>query len=104
MAFNIYFHPQRSSATLSLEKDGETLIINGQPFDFSGLEEGATLPQSAVDSDFIVGPVKRENGNVALQIVLPHGTDVPDSVLFPKPQGYSSDGPLSLPTDANIPV
>ena len=104
MAFIVTFHPQRSSAHLSLEKDGETLIINGQRFDFSELEEGATLPHSAIQSDFIVGPVNREKGHIALQVILPHGTDVPDSVLYPKKQGYSSDGPMALPTDAGRPV
>lgn len=57
MEMIVDFHPQRSDAPLKLEKDGAVLIVNGERFDFSGLEQGATLPQSAIHHAHFVGPV-----------------------------------------------
>ena len=98
-AFIVKYHPQRSDETLALEKNGDTIILNGQQFDFSQLEVGATLPQSAVDSPFFAGPVVRDELSIRLHIVLPHGPDAPHFVLFPKERGYSDDGQMKTPVD-----
>lgn len=98
-AFFVKYHPQRSDETLALEKDGDSVIVNGQRFDFSQLEVGASLPQSAVDSPFFAGPVTRDDLCIRLNIVLPHGPDAPHFVLFPKERSYSDDGQMKTPVD-----
>ena len=38
---NIIFLPMRRDDRLTLNRAGDTLIVNGTPFDFSSLPEGA---------------------------------------------------------------
>lgn len=92
--------PTRSDDMLALSKSGDRLTINGLVFDFAQLTEGAELPVEAVVSDWIAGPVRREDGALHLSLVLPHGKDAPESTTFPAPMTLTSDGPVSLPAYA----
>lgn len=99
VAMIFQFHPQRSNRTLALEKDGETLIINGERFDFSGLEEGAVLPQSAIKSPFFAGPVRRKDNRLYFDILFPHGEFSERWMRYPRGRGTRDDGPISIPKD-----
>ena len=46
--FKIMLKPQRSDGVLSVSKNGDALIINGETFDFTQLTEGSTLPPGAM--------------------------------------------------------
>ena len=87
--------PQFSDTPLSAEKQGDTLTINGQPFDYSQLPDGATLPLEAIDSPHFAGPVERIGGQLHVRLVLPiqravfHGSIPP--IMNPP------DGPIVLP-------
>ena len=96
---NITFSPVRMDDGLALERLGDTLVINGETFDFSQLEEGDILPAEAVACPWIASDVRRQAGRIALTILLPHGPDAPDRVRFPDPLDLQTDGPVPLPTD-----
>lgn len=95
----ITLSPQRREDTLTLVKTGDVLTINGDDFDFTDLPDGETILSGVVPSDFIVGPVKRVDGELHITIVLPHGPTPPIYVAFPDPIIDPEDGAIPLPTD-----
>lgn len=93
----INLSPVRLDETLTVSRAGDVLTINGVPFDFSQLPEGATLPAEAINSDYVVGPVERINGVLHLTLRLPHGPNPSQAVAFPQPVIAISDGLVELP-------
>ncbi|WP_297340310.1 hypothetical protein [Pseudophaeobacter sp.] len=99
----INLSPTRMDAALTLEKQGDVLIINGEAFDFAPLAEGHTLPRAAVSCVWLVSDVTRIGGVIHLTLLLPHGAQAPQSRLFPLPLNLTADGPVELP-DYNSPA
>ena len=95
----IKLSPQRRDDTLTASKSGAVLTLNGEAFDFGPLPEGATLPAEAIDSDWIVGPVSRIDGELHLTLRLPQGANPSRAVAFPEPIHVTEDGPIPLPFD-----
>jgi hypothetical protein len=93
----INLSPTRSDRTLEITKTGETLTINGVPYDFSQLPNGATLPREAVGCEFIVSDVNRVNGEIELTILLPHSANASHEARFPQPINMTTDGQVVLP-------
>ncbi|MFP4275259.1 MAG: hypothetical protein ACLFRU_09560 [Paracoccaceae bacterium] len=93
----IRFSPVRRDAILTLERAGDTLILNGDPIDFSGIPDGATMPRDTIDSPWFAGPVARIDGELHLMLVLPHGARAPHDTLFPEPMTVVADGPIPVP-------
>lgn len=93
----IKLNPQRRDDTLALSKSGDALTINGVPYDFSQLPEGATLPREAIDCEWICGDVSRVNGELVIPVLLPHGPDASEAARFPEPLTVTSDGQVVLP-------
>ena len=93
----INFSPIRSDRTLEITKTGGTLTINGVPYDFSQLPNGATLPREAIGCEFIVSDVNRVNGEIELTILLPHGANASHEARFPDPIIKNDDGQVVLP-------
>ena len=91
------WNPQRRDDSLSVVKQGDTLIVNGTEYDFSSIPEGATLPAEAIDSDLFSGPVERVGGELVLTLTLPHGPNPSKAVAFPEPINVVADGPVALP-------
>jgi hypothetical protein len=89
--------PARGDAPNTLEKQGDTLIVNGEAFDFGFLAEGDTLRREAVSGDWLASDVTRTGGELALTVVLPHGAYAPQETRFPAPLNVSTDGPVVLP-------
>ncbi|MFI8479627.1 hypothetical protein ACIGCM_03560 [Pseudomonas sp. NPDC078700] len=77
---------------------GDVLAINGEPFDFSDLPEGATLPVEAIGSEHFAGPVSRIEGELQITLRFPIGPDASEAARFPKPIAVTIDGPVELPT------
>lgn len=96
---HIIFLPHWLNETLTLSKQGETLIINGDPIDLSVIPDGATLPGSAIDNKFIADlcAVERIDGELHVTVLLPHGLNPPSEVAFPEPITVMADGPIQLP-------
>jgi len=88
--------PQYRPDELRVSRAGDVLTINDEPFDFGPLQAGDTLPAGAIDCEWIVGPVERDDSGVLrLSMLLPIQRSVfhdvlPDVVDPP-------DGPIELP-------
>ncbi|NBB61309.1 hypothetical protein GVN18_18685 [Pseudomonas sp. ODNR1LW] len=93
----IILSPSRRDDTLTLVKDGDRLIINGETFDFSPLGEGDTLPSSAIASNFFLKAVDRIKGELELTLILPNPWNASHEQLFPVPLFNVPDGPVALP-------
>lgn len=62
-----------------------TVRINGEPFDFSELPSGYSLPSSAVESEWFTGQIERsESGEITVNLILPHSEDATENVRFPE--------------------
>ena len=91
------YSPQRRDDTLILKKQGDILTINGESFDFTNLLDGETLPQEAIDCEFIISDVSRISGEIELTILLPHGANASHEARFPEPIIKNDDGQVVLP-------
>jgi len=93
----IKLSPQRrDDAQPSVSVSGDTITINGEPFDFSQIGEGDTLPHTAVESEWVAGDVERTGGEIVLTLLLPHGYPAPEETRFPADIN-AGDGPVTLP-------
>lgn len=92
---HIDLSPVRMDMELAATVAGETLTINGIPYDLSGIIE----PTEIVNGWF-AGPVVREGGRLRLTLVLPLPADAPEAARFPSPIIDPPDGPLALPDTA----
>lgn len=97
----INLSPQVRSDSMEVLKAGDKLTINGEPFDFTRLPEGAILPASAVDCEFIIGNVNRQDGELHLTLLLPISADAGHEACFPEPIVNPEDGPIKLPGAGN---
>ncbi|MBJ2182848.1 hypothetical protein JC795_32260, partial [Pseudomonas veronii] len=88
---------QRRDDPLQVSKRGDVLTINGAQFDFRELPEGATLPASAVDCEFVIGEITRTSGELIITLLLPCGPDATESANFPSDIVSPPDGNVSLP-------
>jgi len=79
----IKLSPVRMDIQLTARVSGDILFVNGDPLDFSPLPEGGVLPSGAIISDWVVGDVCRENGEIYLVLRLPHGPFAPHETRFP---------------------
>lgn len=89
--------PQRRDGTLTVSKVGDVLTINGEPFDFSVILDGASLPASAVACDLVTGAIERIAGELHLSLFLPLGPNPSWAQAFPTPITMTTDGPVPLP-------
>lgn len=89
--------PQGGIGILEVSKRGDVLTINSERFDFRELPEGAVLPASAVDCEFVVGDVARINGELVITLFLPCGPEASEAARFPADIVSPSDGNVSLP-------
>ena len=97
---NLHFSPDGNKPEQPvLTVAGDIITANGEAHDFSDIPNGATLPRSAITSEWILGPVERdENGVLTVYgVVLPHGPNAPKATRFPAPLENVADGPVALP-------
>ena len=88
----------------SFEKRGDSLIINGEEFDFSPLLEGERLPMNAINSDFFAGAVERHEGVLFIPIRFPISEALAETIGIPGPIFNAPDGALDLPQEPEIVV
>jgi hypothetical protein len=92
----ISFSPIRRDSRSNFAVSGDVLTVDGINYDFGPLNEGDTLPRSAVSGDWLASDVTRESGEIALTVYLPHGVRAPSATRFPSPVTVT-DGAVSLP-------
>ncbi|MGB8923460.1 MAG: hypothetical protein WCC61_18405 [Pseudomonas sp.] len=93
----IELRPIRSDNTLSLIRSGDSLMVNGEVFDFSPLADGDTLPAAAISSQWFAGQVDRVDGQLALTIFLPLPINFSPEQAYPEPLLSVPDGVVGLP-------
>lgn len=93
----INLRPQRRDDQVSFFVRGDMLMINGEQFNFSPIEEGDILPQRAVSSEWVAGDVTRENGEIELTLLLPNPWNYSPEQAFPVPIHMTVDGVVPLP-------
>ena len=89
--------PQRRDDIVTFQKSGDTLLVNGEAFDFSKLEDGDVLPREAIKSEWFSGDVTRVDGELWLSLILPNPWNYSQAQAFPAPVLASKDGLIELP-------
>ncbi|MFP3862780.1 tail fiber assembly protein [Pseudomonas sp. B21-047] len=87
-------------AVLTIYKQGDSLTINGLTLDFSPLPEGATLPAEATRCPWVIAPVERLDGLLAITLQLPIPIDATPAACFPHDIVSPADGLVVLPIPA----
>lgn len=93
----INLSPVRADQPIAVERQGDSLIIDGEVFDFSVIPEGAVLPASAISCPHFLDTVTRVDGVLELTLRLPYGATCPPETCFPTPIVDPANGPVSLP-------
>ena len=99
--FCLTLHPVRMDTPLTVRGAGDTLFLDGVPYDFGPLPEGGALPAEATGSAWFVGEILRRDGALHIGLILPHGPDAPEETRFPAAITVGSDGPVPLPRYTN---
>lgn len=93
----INLSPVRADQPITVERQGDSLIIDGEVFDFSVIPEGAVLPASAISSPHFLDTVTRVDGVLELTLRLPHGATCPPETCSPVPIVDPANGLVPLP-------
>jgi hypothetical protein len=96
---HITLSPVRMDELLNAERLGDTLVLNGVTVDFTDLPEGEMIEIDPVEMPWIIGPVRREKGEIRLTLLCPHGPMAAGKSAYPKPLHIKKDGPIDLPAD-----
>lgn len=91
----ISLSPTRMDMTLTAEVANDILTLNGAALDLSAVTESDPLEDH--DHPWIVGPIRREAGELQVTLLLPHGANPPQETLFPAPITIRK-GPVPLPS------
>ncbi|MGF0237595.1 hypothetical protein ACQR3P_01730 [Rhodococcus sp. IEGM1300] len=94
---NILLSPFSSESVLEVKKNGDTLEINGEVFDFSPMKDGDTLPFFAITSEWITQDVERVDGQIQVTLRFPNPINASPEQRFPMPLLNAQDGPVALP-------
>jgi hypothetical protein len=100
---NIILSPVRLPDTLEVFKEGNKLTVNGEVFDFSPMQEGSTLPSSAINSRWFYDNVDMVDGEITLTMILPNPVNYSQEQAFPKPLLSVPDGLVELPKPLPVP-
>lgn len=100
----IKLSPQRRDDTLEVVKDGQVLIVNGEDFDFSAIPDGATLPRSAIKSEWFAGDVEMISGELVVTLLFPNPGNYSPEQAFPVDLVAVPDGRVSFPPPLPEPV
>lgn len=94
---HIELAPVRHNEPLTVEKMGETLILNGEPLDLSAVAEGETKDIDWFDCKWLASSVRRDAGELFFRLILPHGPTAGDETRYPETLIVTVDGPIELP-------
>ncbi|RRW68250.1 hypothetical protein EGJ53_00405 [Pseudomonas fluorescens] len=94
--------PQRRDDTLEVIKQGNTLVVNGETFDFSPMADGDTLPATAISSLWFLNNVECIGGELELTLLFPNPWNYSQEQAFPVPLVDVPDGPVVFP--APLPI
>ena len=90
--FQIKLSPILGGPALSLEKQGATLKINGESFDFTALGQGDLLPHVSVLCAMLQSDVERQGDDISMTLLCPHGEGASTAELNPPTLSITADG------------
>ena len=82
---------------LDVSVSGDTITINGDVIDLSGLADGDKLFGSAVDHPLVVGIIERNGPEITIPILFPITYGASLNARFPADIVMVADGPVILP-------
>lgn len=88
----------RNDAVLTASVLGDSIVVNGQAFDFAQVGEGDTLPRAAIKSEWFAGDVERTGGQLTITLLLPIPWNFSPEQAFPVPLINVVDGPVVFPS------
>ncbi|WP_417741512.1 hypothetical protein [Salipiger sp.] len=95
---DIQFNTFLYETDLVVEVIGDTVILNGEVFDFSALPVGATLPREAINSIWFGDDVHRDDaGKLHLTLFRPYGWRAADERREPVLMADLPDGVIKFP-------
>jgi hypothetical protein len=100
----IKLSPQRRDDTLVVTKTGSILSINDEVFDFSPLSDGATLPRSAINSEWFARDVEMISGELVITLLFPNPANSSPEQAFPVDLVDVPDGPVAFPQPLPAPA
>lgn len=89
--------PQRRDDALVAVRSGNILLVNGEPFDFSPMDDGDTLPRTAIQSEWFAGDVNKINGKLTLTLLFPNPWNYSHEQAFPADLVDVPNGPVEFP-------
>lgn len=99
----IKLSPMRCDKVLEVYKSGDVLTINGEEFDFSFMVDHDTLPLDAIQSEWFLSDVTKEEGELTLTLLMPIPANYSHEQAFPSDIVDVPDGlvvlPAPLPSD-----
>lgn len=98
----IKLSPVRHDDVLTVFKNGDALIVNGELLDFTPLPEGATLPATAISNQWVSGEVTREGGELIITLILPIPQNYSQEQAFPVPLSNLRDGVVEFPKPLEV--
>lgn len=93
----IILSPQRRDDVLEVTKIGDALVVNGEEFDFSPINDGDTLPRDAIGSIWFSDSVERVDGELIVTLLFPNPWNYSPQQAFPVPLEDVPDGPVLFP-------
>ena len=93
----IKFSPQIGAGQCSLSKQGETITVDGETFDFSGIAEGDYMDIDDIGCPFIVNHVRRIDGQVIVKVRFGIGQNASANQTFPEDLIDPPDGAILFP-------
>lgn len=99
----IILSPQRRDDVLEVFKNGHSLVVNGEVFDFSAMNDGDTLPRAAITSRWFAGDVDKEGGELTLTLLLPLPFNFSPEQAFPVDLVSVPDGVVVFPQALPLP-
>lgn len=87
--------PVRMDDEITYIKEGDSIIVNGEVFDFSKMGEGDTLPREAIMCPNFSGDIDRVGGELVLTLTLPLPWNYSQEQAFPLPLYDVQDGSLA---------
>ena len=104
----IHFIPVRMGDAIEYAVMGDSLIVNGERFDFSRMKNGDVLAATAIASDCFGHVVTRTDGQIELSLILPNPHNYSHEQAFPVSLFNVTDGPVPqpppLPEEEPMPV
>lgn len=99
---NIFFVPQRRDQEVVYKKQGDSIFVNKEKFNFSKLGEFETLPREAINSEFFCGDVTRDERGLNIYLLLPNPVNYSQAQAFPEPLMDVEDGIVPQPAPEKV--